>query len=142
MCNINVNNKKIWDDAFVGVNPDPNVKTMDENGEWKIATPLNNDPEIQEFGAIFEIIDNLIKNYDFKRYQIRNPIFADKYTFEPIKLYDAVLLYGPLDEILLFCVVTDIKDDGINVKYFSSDNERVINKFIKFKKTILNNDLQ
>lgn len=142
MCDINVNNKKIWDDAFVGVNPDPNVKTLDENGEWKIATPLNNDPEIQEFGAIFEIIDNSIKNYDFKRYQIRNPIFADKYTFEPIKLYDVVLLYGPLDEVLLFCVVTDIKDDGINVKYFSNDNERVINKFIKFNKTILNNDLQ
>lgn len=142
MCNINVNNKKIWDDAFISVNPDPNVKTMDENGEWKIATPLNNDPEIQEFGAIFEIIDNSIKNYDFKRYQIRNPIFADKYTFEPIKLYDVVLLYGSLDEVLLFCVVTDIKDDGITVKYFSNDNERVINKFIKFNKTILNNDLQ
>ena len=61
MCDINVNNKKIWDDAFVGVNPDPDVKTMDENGEWKIATPLNNDPEIQEFGAIFKIIDNSIK---------------------------------------------------------------------------------
>lgn len=57
MYNINSKNKTIWDNAFVNVNLNPDVKTLNEDGEYQIAMPLNNDPIQQEFGAICDIID-------------------------------------------------------------------------------------
>lgn len=128
---INETNKKIWDDRMKEVEVTETVAVMDSNGNWIQAVPLNNDPEYQEYGAICNVINNSIENFRFKRF---NPDkgMCDKYTNIPLKLYDAVLLYGDWDEIFTFAVVTDIFNKEVTVEYIDiyNDEEVVSRKYL------------
>lgn len=75
---VNEKNKALYDKNFVKVEcTSDNVECCDNNGNWTKAEPLNNDPQIQEYGAITDILKQGYLHKDYKR----TCLFRDKRTF-------------------------------------------------------------
>lgn len=136
---INEKNKALWDKNFIKVDGSDDVQTC-ENGVWKKAEPLNNDPDIQEYGAVTDILKN---GYFNKEYKIFNPESTEPNCFitnEQLKLYDAVLLINGWEEFNSFVVFMGTIENNTKYlfKYFYSGTDSIRNftPTIKFKSDI------
>lgn len=126
---INEKNKKLWDNNFIKVDGDDDVQSCDKSGNWVKAEPLNNDPQIQEFGAVTDILK---QGYLYKDYKIFNPESNEPICFiskEPLKIYDAVLLINGWEEYNSFVVFmgTTENDTKYLFKYYHSPSDSIRN---------------
>jgi len=128
---INETNKILWDKNFIKVecSDDDDIQSCGEDGVYKKAESLNNDPTIQEYGAI---IDILKQGYLHKDYKIFNPKSKEPICFiskEPLKLYDAVLLINGWEEYNSFVVFMGTIEDDTKYffKYFHSPSDSIRN---------------
>jgi|ERR1035437_1382320 hypothetical protein len=115
---VNEKNKALYDQNFVKTvidESDDSIQSCGEDGVWRKAEPLNDDPEIQEYGAIVDILKNGYLNKDYKVYQIdsEEPVcFVSK---ERLQLYDVVLLIDGWELFKQFVVFMGTTEE--NTKY-------------------------
>lgn len=126
---INEKNKELWDKNFIPSNGDDNTFARRENGELTKAVPLNNDPEIQEYGAVTDILK---QGYLYRDYKLFNPETTEPICFitkEPLKIYDAVLLINGWEEYNSFVVFMGYNEDATKYlfKYFHSQSDSIRN---------------
>ena len=123
---INENNKVLWDKNFENVNGDNNTFTRGENGELIKAVPLNNDPEIQEYGAITDILKHGYINKDYKIYKTGTGIPKCFITGEDFKIYDVIGLLDKWENFNIFVVFMGLTDDNtkMHFKYLYDDQIR------------------
>lgn len=126
---INKTNKTLWDKNFIKVDGGDEVHSCGEDGVYKKAEPLNNDPIIQEYGAV---VDILKQGYLHKDYKIFNPESKEPVCFiskEPLKIYDAVLLINGWEEYNSFAVFMGTNEDDTKYlfKYFHSPSDSIRN---------------
>jgi len=126
---INETNKTLWDKNFIKVEGGDDVQSCGDDGVYKKAEPLNNDPTIQEYGAITDILK---QGYLHKDYKIFNPESKELICFiskEPLKLYDAVLLINGWEEYNSFVVFMGTTEDDTKYlfKYFHSSSDSIRN---------------
>jgi hypothetical protein len=125
----NEKNKAMWDKNFILAEGDDSVQCCGDDGVWKKAEPLNNDPEIQEFGAITDILKHGYLNLDYKIFEkdSKEPIcFISK---KPLKLYDVVLLLDGWENFNTFAVFmgTTENDTKYLFKYYHSGSDTIRN---------------
>lgn len=126
---INETNKALWDASFINVDGDDDTFTRDESGKLVKAIPLNNDPVIQEYGAVTDILK---QGYLHKDYKIYNPESDEPVCFiseEPLKIYDAVLLINGWEEFNTFVVFMGTIENNTKYlfKYFHSPSDSIRN---------------
>lgn len=124
---INEKNKAIYDKNFVRVEGSDEVQTQDASGNWVNAEPLNNDPDIQEYGGITDVIKYGFRNKDYKIYQFNSDKLECQVTGEPLKLYDVVLLIDKWDMYSVFMVFLGVIPDENKLlfKYYYSVNDSI-----------------
>lgn len=126
---INETNKALWDKNFIKVECSDDVLSCGDDGVYKKAEPLNNDPVIQEYGAILDILKQgyLHKDYKIFNHESKEPICF--ITKEPLKLYDAVLLINGWEEYNCFVVFigTTENDTKYLFKYIHSPSDSIRN---------------
>jgi len=124
---INQENKLLWDKNFIPTNTESDkVFTRENDGTLKKAIPLNDDPEIQEYGAITDILKH---GYLHKNYKVFNPESKETICFitkEPLKLYDVIALINGWEEFNSFAVFMGITDGNKYLfKYFHSQSDSI-----------------
>jgi hypothetical protein len=120
---INENNKAIYDKNFVIVeNDDCDVQQSDGNGGWIKAQPLNNDPQIQEFGGITDLLKIGFLNKNYKVYQKESELKCFV-TNEPLEIYDVVAVIDGWEQFVLFAVFMGTIENDTNYlfKYLFDD---------------------
>lgn len=128
--NINEVNKKIWNSNFVNVEPDPNVMQRNPDGSYSVAQPLNNDPDIQEFGAVFEVLKNGYLNKKYKTYQLKSKKLSDFVTNEEFEMYDVILFIDGWELSCGFAVFMGFDDESENPKFLYLGKDDDVRKFI------------
>lgn len=126
---INETNKILWDKNFIKVEGSDDVKTCGDDGVWKNAKPLNNDPQIQEYGAVTDILK---LGYLHKDYKIFNPESNEPICFiskEPLRIYDCILLINGWEEYNCFVVFMGTTEDNTKYlfKYLHSPSDSIRN---------------
>lgn len=123
----NEKNKSLWDKNFIVVNGDNDVQTIGTDGTYTKAEPLNNDPSIQEYGAVTDILKNGYLNKDYKIFKIGSTEPICFVTKEPLKLYDTVLLINGWEEFNSFVVFMGTTEDNTKYlfKYFHSSTDSI-----------------
>lgn len=123
----NEKNKSLWDKNFIVVNGDNDVQTIGTDGTYTKAEPLNNDPSIQEYGAVTDILKNGYLNKDYKIFKIDSTEPICFVTKEPLKLYDTVLLINGWEEFNSFVVFMGTTEDNTKYlfKYFHSSTDSI-----------------
>lgn len=126
---INEANKTLWNKNFTNVEGDDDVQSCGSDGVYSKAVPLNNDPEIQEYGAITDILKHGYLNKDYK---IFNPESKEPICFitkEPLKLYDVVLLINGWEEYNSFVVFMGTCENNTKYwfRYFHSPTDSIRN---------------
>lgn len=127
---INEKNKALWDRNFIKVESNEyDLDCCNNNGVYKKAELLNNDPDIQEFGAIVDISK---QGYLHKDYKIFNPESKEPICFitkEPLKLYDVILLINGWEEYNSFVVFMGTCDNDTRYlfKYFHAESDTIRN---------------
>ncbi len=126
---INEANKTLWDKNFVKVDGSDDAQSCGNDGIYRKAESLNNDPQIQEYGAITDIMK---QGYLHKDYKIFNPESNKPICFmskEPLKIYDAVLLINGWEQYNSFVVFmgTTENDTKYLFKYFHSSSDSIRN---------------
>ena len=124
---INEKNKALWDKNFVRVEGSDEVQTQDASGNWVNAEPLNNDPEIQEFGAVVDVLKYGYTNKDYKIYQLNSDKLECQVTGKPLKLYDVVMLLDGWDMFSGFVVFLGFveNEDKLLFKYYHGGSDSI-----------------
>ena len=125
---INEKNKALWDSNFIKVEGRDDVQSCEDGGVWKKAEPLNNDPDVQEYGAVTDLLKCGYLNRDYKIFQISTePVCF--ITKEPLELYDVVALINGWEQFNSFVVfLGTIEDDSKYLfKYLHSSSDSIRN---------------
>lgn len=124
---INEKNKNVWDKHFIKTQSDDNVFTRGENGELVKATPLNDDPEIQEYGAVVELLENALFEHEYKIFKKDSKLPIDFITETQLELYDVVGIINDWKEFAGFFVFLGLTDDNTKFmfKYFNPSNDSI-----------------
>lgn len=126
---INEKNKKLWDNNFVVVEGSDDVQSCGDDGVWKKAEPLNNNPMIQEYGAVTDILKQGYLHKDYKIFNSESNELVCFITKEPIRLYDCVALINGWEEFNIFAVFMGTTDNDTKYlfKYFHAPNDSIRN---------------
>lgn len=121
---INEFNKALFDKNYVKSSNDNSNISCSRDGSWEVAKPLNDDPDVQYYGGITDVLKHGYLNKDYK-IGIKSDIsFKCKVTEEPYKLYDVILLLNEWEEAVLFAVFMGVKDNEVIYKYLGNDEIR------------------
>ena len=136
MIDINQKNLALWEKSFVKVeNSEDDCCTMTscEDGSYKPAEPLNNDPEIQKYGAVYDLITTAVKNRDYKIYMKGDKELVDFYTKEPLKKYDVILLIDNFEYPMPFFIFmgTTEHENCVSLLWIYDDDVRELKPVIK-----------
>ena len=120
---INEKNKSLWDKNFENTDGDSNTFTRSDNGEYIKAVPLNNDIEVQEYGAVTDILKYGYINKDYKIYKIGSGIPKCFITGEDFKIYDVIGLLDKWENFNIFVVFMGLTSDNeaMSFKYLYDD---------------------
>lgn len=124
----NLANKEIWDKNFVKTvhEKNPQVFTRSDDGDLKAATPLNDDPDIMEYGAVLDVLKNGYLNKNYKLFKVDSKEAKCFVTKEYLKIYDVVLfLSASWEEPVLFGVFLGEIDHKLLFKYIDYKNDLV-----------------
>lgn len=107
--------------------------TSCEDGSYKPAEPLNNDPEIQKYGAVYDLITTAVKNRDYKIYMKGDKELVDFYTKEPLKKYDVILLIDNFEYPMPFFIFmgTAEHENCVSLLWIYDDDVRELKPVIK-----------
>lgn len=124
---INEKNKTIWDKNFTKTVLDDNVFTRGENGELTKAIPLNDDPEIQEYGAVVDLLETALFEHDYKILKKDSKLPVDFITGTQFELYDVVGIINEWKEFAGFFVFLGLTDNDTKFmfKYFNSSDDSI-----------------
>ena len=124
---INEHNKNLWDKSFIKVEGNDEVQTCDNNGNWVKAEPLNNDPQIQEYGAVTDLLKYGYLNKDYKIFQMNSSEAICFISKEPLKIYDVILFINGREENCGFGVFLGKTEDNTKFifKYFHSGSDSI-----------------
>lgn len=136
MIDVNQKNLALWKKNFVKVeNSEDDCCTMTscEDGSYKPAEPLNNDPEMQKYGAVYDIITTAVKNRDYKIYMKGDKELVDFYTKEPLKKYDVILLIDNFEYPMPFFIFmgTAEHENCVSLLWIYDDDVRELKPVIK-----------
>lgn len=126
----NDENYNKYQSNFQDVECDAEVSIRDSECNLSPAIPLNNDPDIQKYGAVVNLLHDCIKN---KKYKLFNKHVSpedfdlcDYYTKEPIGLYDVVGILDSYENFNLFTIFTGIKNDNkLCFEYLDLHNDEI-----------------
>jgi hypothetical protein len=135
---INEKNKVLWDKNFENVTGDDNTFIRGENGELTKAVPLNNDPEIQEYGAITDILKYGYFEKDYKIYKVDYGIPKCIITGEYFKIYDVIGILDKWENFNIFAVFMGLTDDNTKIQFKYLYNDEIRN----FKAVLKNEDVK
>lgn len=95
-----------------------------KDGSYQVATPLNDDHDVQYYGGITDVLKHGYLNKDYK-IGIKSDIsFKCKITEKPYKIYDVILLLNEWEEAVLFAVFMGVENNEVIYKYLGNDEIR------------------
>ena len=133
---INETNKILWDKNFIKVEDGGDVLSCIGDGISKKAEPLNNDPTIQEYGAITDILKHGYLHKNYKIFNTESKEVICSISKEPLKIYDVVLFINGWEECIGFFVFMGATDDDTRClfKYFHSPSDSIRNFYCNLYK--------
>jgi len=132
---INENNKALWDNNFINVELDDNNQSCGDDGLYKPAEPLNNDPIIQEYGAVTDILKHGYFNKDYKIFNYNSTGLNCFVSKESFKLYDCLLVINDWENFKIFVIFlgTTENDTKYLFKYYHTESDSIRNYTITIK---------